>query len=761
MTATRGEALDVFVAFVEAADQITDLDALARLALDTLRTLIPGANVVFTERTPTHWQLRQWTDNLAPDLLAMAQQRGFALETPVFAELVRTGQPSFVNGWRAAEQAVAHTEQFQAVAHYPIFQGSEVVAAIGLAVTDQHVWTDSHKAIIRSVGRSFSLLYERVRVAAELRVQRGEAEARSRVLALLAALTAELTTQEDDQILVQRAQEQVLALLPPGHAAYWEPEGRLWRLSAHVNDVGNAELMAMMRAGLPLNDIPTLDYPWDTGEALWLDEYTDGTDVDAGLTQHVYAVASLPVGVGPGRRGVINFSIFEPHQWSAPERALLTTLARGLWLALDRTAALRRQRDEAQKRSQALEAFALLSRDLAAETDRYALVRRAQEIILSLLPPGSSVYWELEDHVWRPKTQVGEYDPVMQAYLTEHGLPEDAPGCATPWRSGEPDYQDQYALGTDVSSDMHVPVDTTAMLPVRVQGQPVGLLGIGLFGAQPWTSLDRTVLETAVSSLNLALDRAQGVAALAERTAELERTNAELQASNEELEAFTYSVSHDLRTPIRHIKGFGELALKGLRDVPDPRVERHLGIVLSAADRMTALIDAMLVLSRAGRAELRVHPVALERLVTQAMRDAEIEFPQQVVDWQIGPLPTAPADPVTIQQVLTNLLSNAVKYAAPERPLRVEVWAEERPGAWAIQVRDNGVGFDPLYAGKLFGVFQRLHLQKQFEGTGIGLATVRRIVTRHGGKVWAEGRPGEGATFGFTLPTEEDRVRYS
>ncbi|GGO41068.1 GAF domain-containing sensor histidine kinase [Deinococcus humi] len=759
MTQTHGEALDLFVAFTEAAGQITDLDDLAHLALETLRTLIPGANVAFTERTPTHWQLRQWTDNLAPDLLAMAQQRGFPLETPVFAELVGTGQPSFVDGWRAAEQAVAHTEQFQAVAHYPIVQGSEVVAAIGLAVTDQHVWTDRQKAIVRSVGRSFSLLYERVRVTDELRVQQKEAEARTQVLELLANLTAKLTTEADDEVLIQRAQTQVLALLPPSHAAYWEPKGKLWRLGAHVNDVGNAELMAMMRAGVPVGQIPTLDTPWETGEALWQDDYARDTDVDAELTQHVYAVASLPIGVGPGQRGVINFSTFEPHRWSAPERALLTTLARGLWLALDRTAALRRQRDEAQKRSQALEAFALLSRDLAAETDRYALIRRAQKIILSLLPPGSSVYWELEHHSWRPKTQVGEYDPVMQAYLEEHGLPEDAPGCAVPWRSGEPHYQDQYALGTDVSSDMHVPVDTTAMLPVRVQGQPVGLLGIGLFGVQPWTWLDRTVLETAVSSLNLMLDRAQGVAALAERTAELERTNAELQTSNEELEAFTYSASHDLRTPIRHIKGFGELALKALRDTPNPRVERHLGIVLSAADRMTALIDAMLVLSRAGQAELHVRPLALDLLVAQALRDAEIEFPHMTVDWQIGPLPTAPADPVTIQQVLTNLLSNAVKYAASERPLQVHLWAEERPGAWAIQVRDNGVGFDPLYAGKLFGVFQRLHLQEQFAGTGIGLATVRRIVTRHGGQVWAEGRPGEGATFGFTRPTGPSQVR--
>jgi len=161
-------SMQTFVQFTEAASQISDLDELALLALETLRSLLPGSNVVLTELTPTHWHLRQWTDNLDPELLAMARQQGFPLDTPVFAELLRTGEPSFTDAWDEHEQEVAHTAQFQAVAHYPIHQGGHVVAAIGVAVTNRRFWTEAQQAIVRSVGRSFTFLYDRLSVAQQL-----------------------------------------------------------------------------------------------------------------------------------------------------------------------------------------------------------------------------------------------------------------------------------------------------------------------------------------------------------------------------------------------------------------------------------------------------------------------------------------------------------------------------------------------------------------------------------------------------------------
>jgi light-regulated signal transduction histidine kinase (bacteriophytochrome) len=251
------------------------------------------------------------------------------------------------------------------------------------------------------------------------------------------------------------------------------------------------------------------------------------------------------------------------------------------------------------------------------------------------------------------------------------------------------------------------------------------------------------VLLTTVRHLGAIIERT-------ERNAQFVRSNAELQAANQELEAFTYSVSHDLRTPVRHVEGFSTLARRELARGDLTRTERHLSVVVEAAKRMDTLLDAMLTLSRAGRAVLNLQAVPLGRLADQAVNDVTLLFPDRAVNWMVEPLPTVEGDATTLQQVMGHFMENAVKYS-PEQ-VQVRVWAEESEQEWMILVQDQGVGFDPLYAGKLFGAFQRLHSQQEFPGSGIGLATVKRIVTRHGGRVWAESTLGEGATFGFSLP---------
>lgn len=164
------------------------------------------------------------------------------------------------------------------------------------------------------------------------------------------------------------------------------------------------------------------------------------------------------------------------------------------------------------------------------------------------------------------------------------------------------------------------------------------------------------------------------------------------------------------------------------------------------------MIDAMLGLSQVARMNLRLQPVSLRHLVEQAQRDAALEFLEQAVQWQVQPLPEVQGDSDTLQQVVTNLVTNAVKYGRDRAGLQVRIWAEHLSQEVQIRVQDNGAGFDPQYTDKLFGVFQRLHSQQEFSGTGIGLATVKRIITRNGGRVWAEGQPGESVTFGFSLP---------
>lgn len=230
---------------------------------------------------------------------------------------------------------------------------------------------------------------------------------------------------------------------------------------------------------------------------------------------------------------------------------------------------------------------------------------------------------------------------------------------------------------------------------------------------------------------------------------------------NRELEAFSYSVSHDLRAPLRHIAGFGDKLGRHLGEGIDDKSKHYLEVIVSSARRMSALIDDLLVYSRLGRSAMRLQSVDMQSLVAEArsMLDANNadETPGHAIEWTIAPLPVVVGDENMLRQVWLNLLGNAVKYSHGSEPARIEVsHRREDDGSHHFQVRDNGAGFDMRYAGKLFGVFQRLHAASEFPGTGIGLASVRRVLTRHGGRVDAVAEPGKGATFFFTLPAAGD-----
>jgi PAS domain S-box-containing protein len=238
---------------------------------------------------------------------------------------------------------------------------------------------------------------------------------------------------------------------------------------------------------------------------------------------------------------------------------------------------------------------------------------------------------------------------------------------------------------------------------------------------------------------------------LQELNERLGRDNAELESLNKELEAFSYSVSHDLRAPLRAVDGFSQALLEDAGDKLDKTGRQHLTRVRAAAQRMGMLIDDLIKLARVTRTEMNVEPVDLSAIARTVAEELKQSAPSRQVEIEVAPGLNAQGDPRLLRVALENLLGNAWKFTAGRTPARIAFGQEQLDGAPAYFVRDNGVGFDMAYAGKLFGAFQRLHDARDFAGTGIGLATVQRIIHKHGGRIWAESQPDKGATFRFTL----------
>ncbi|MCR5876328.1 ATP-binding protein [Phenylobacterium sp. J426] len=261
--------------------------------------------------------------------------------------------------------------------------------------------------------------------------------------------------------------------------------------------------------------------------------------------------------------------------------------------------------------------------------------------------------------------------------------------------------------------------------------------------ATPWGQVDVESARSFRSSIqNFVLRRAEERAELTNRLVEI----------NKELESFSYSISHDLRAPFRHVVGFAELLNDRAGERLDPTSRHYLQSITDAALSAGQLVDDLLNFSQLGRAGLKFSRVDVSKLVAEVRRSMEPELEGREIEWRVGALPSAWADPAMIRQVLQNLLHNALKYSAGRNPAIVTIEGEDLSDSTSYTVSDNGVGFDPAYAHKLFGVFQRLHRSEEFEGTGIGLALVKRVIDRHGGTITAHGVVDGGASFTFTLP---------
>ena len=374
--------------------------------------------------------------------------------------------------------------------------------------------------------------------------------------------------------------------------------------------------------------------------------------------------------------------------------------------------------------------------------EQHAMLDNAGLIVIGVRPDGTIRLFNRAASValgYAPADVIGKHTPEIlhvreevaayaERLTRELGVPVE-PGFETfvaRARRGEVDVQPWTYVRRDGS---RFPVELAVSAVTGEDGTPLGYIGVGV------DLTDRQEAERAILALNEELV-----------------TQAEaLELTNHELESFSYSVSHDLRAPLRHIVGYARMLLEDSADKLDADGRRQLETIAASARRMGALIDDLLALSRLGRRPVQRQEVDMTALVQDALRDV----PATPGAIRIGDLPAAPGDSGLLKQVWINLLSNAVKYSAPRGSEACITVEGERDGDHVhYRVRDNGVGFDMKYRDKLFGVFQRLHGQDEFEGTGVGLAIAHRIVARHGGRIDAEGEPGAGAVFSFQLPME-------
>ena len=744
----RTQALEAFADLTRNLALTTDPLLLIRRAQEVMMSMLSeGATMYFVpEGDLWHNRIQHGTLH-SPELQAAIDAGLPYAGTNSLLNPWTTGQPYYQDvSDQDTDQLPSTSEHINATAALPLWVEGALTGVLSIALFHQRVWSSVDRVVLETVVQSLELALDRAAKTRRLDEERTALEAFTR-------FTQAVGSETDVRTLVEHAIT-LLEEIRSSNVSYSEREDDLFKIK-HWNAGFPADLLARSLEGYSL-DQPSFGRANRERQAIF-EEFWDAQQQGVPSSAMYRAAAFQPFFQDGEMSGMLIMGSRTLSRWSERDKGIFQAVGQSLDLALDRarqTETLKDRNAELDARTQALEGFALLTRNFSLEHDPVNLVGRAQELVLSLLPSGSSTYYELQGAHWHLLFHRGFSQDSTLLQVLQPGVPRGSVlNLDRPLDTRLPHYQEPFDMATTaVAQEEFRAIGATAALPVFVSDQVQGVLVFGLYQEHAWSVPERTVLETVASSLGLALERSQATGTLIRQRDLLHVQTASLTAANEELEAFTYSVSHDLRTPVRHIHSFTELLRKSLQADLNPLAERYLTVVGEAADRMNTLIDAMLDLSRSSRHPLRFTAVDLGVLVGSIQAALNPETLDRQVVWTLGDLPTVLANQGTLRQVLSNLMGNALKYTRPREEARIEVWTEDQGEQWIIRVRDNGVGFDPKYRERLFGLFQRLHPERDFEGIGVGLATTKRIVLRHGGEVFAEGHPGEGATFGFTLP---------
>ncbi len=475
----------------------------------------------------------------------------------------------------------------------------------------------------------------------------------------------------------------------------------------------------------------------------------------------IRSVLCLPMMVEGELVGILKVGRPRPDAFAEEDRHVGQELADHLAIALRqarlrerveaRTADLEQVNERLSRRTQRLRTLRDIDQAILAAESPQEIAAEAIRRVRDILPYKSATVtvteWDAgKAHVLAAEDNV--LDPPTTLPLDEVYLSDDLRAGTTEVLS-EADYEPV----PEAKERMHeMGLRSILCVPMVVEDEVIGVVHVGRTEPDAFTDEDWRVGRELADHMAIAIRQSQLLKAVQQQR---ERLEERVQERTEELESFTYSVSHDLRTPLRAIDGYARILKEDHADQLDDEGRRLLNVVYDSAQTMGDLIDDLLTLSRLGRHEINRVPIDMEALVQETLDELRRTHSMEAVTVDLGPLPDATADRSMIRHVLTNLLSNAVKFTQAENCPRIELRGEARDDECVYVVRDNGVGFDPEQEDELFGVFQRAHDEDDFEGTGVGLAIVDRILRRHDGRVWADGAEGEGASFFFALPPSD------
>ncbi|MFB9993907.1 ATP-binding protein [Deinococcus oregonensis] len=689
-------ALDAFVAYKEAVGSESDVMVLARQAVQVVHASLQHVSAAYYELEDGLWKARVWSEDMS-DEVAAEIQAGVPEDAPDFNEAARSRIALFVDGWNAEANELPSTTAYGAVAFLPLIVNGETHSLFAVGTRNARAWTEREKALARAVARGLSITLERTEITRQLQAQNAELDARTRALEAFAELTRNLTLYDEPYTLIQHAQQLVLSLLPDGYALYLEPVGEQWVLRAQTGDMRSEGLQRVADAGLPYHEAENLLIPYTTHAPYYQDQYDRDTDNIGELVAHLGASATFPVVVEGRPRGVFAVVLFgKMRPWGRAEKAVMESVTRSLSLALE-----------------SLEARRTLNR-----TQHYLKVVADHAPIILFATDDQGIFTLSEGSL------LGKLG-LRSGQAVGHE--------ATSLFAHEPELREGRRLnralaGKSAHDLMHFEskeiILETWFIPVKnPAGEVTEVVGV---------SLDVTER----------LD--------AQR--HLERTNEELRRSNAELEQFAYIASHDLQAPIRAVTSFAGMIDRRYGEKLDERGRLYLRQIVEGGEHMKRLVDDLLAFSRVHTQQGELLPVDAQMVFSAVARRLQEGLLPPGASITHGALPVVLADAQQFDQLLQNLISNGLKYRQEGGLPRVHVSAVRDGDFWRFAVSDNGIGIEPQYFERIFEIFQRLHGRESYEGTGIGLAVCKKIVERHGGRLWLESTVGTGSTFFFTLP---------